>query len=1241
MQAELNLLYVLVAIRTVGADRHGLLATGVEGLGRTPAQLKQLLIERDCLSPEQASRVEADVDVLVQRYGGDPSAALEASVKLSDETLEPTVQTDLGVVRDLASHAAVRDSKRVKPTSADESTMPVTLSADQRSRPHVDLEGTTAGNWTGDSAEAGTADFEERTLSRYTLTRVHGKGGLGQVWLAVDRQLNRRVALKELRPDRGADEQSLRRFVKEAQITGQLEHPNIVPVYELSSSGKDGLFYTMRFLRGRTLREAIREYHSKRKGGGTGSLELRHLLQAFAGICNAIAYAASKGVVHRDLKPGNIMMGSFGEVVVLDWGLAKTVDEQEEDTGSPSISVTGDAAISKTLEGQVLGTPGYLSPEQADGDLKKIDARTDVYGLGAILFAILTGRAPHRLDVKGTSRGTHELLKRIADGPSPSARSVAPATPAALDAICAKAMAKRRGDRYRSAAELAEDVLRWISDEPVSAHQDPLSVRFARWTRRHRTWAQAVAASLLVVAGVSTAAAFLVNDARRNEQTARRNAEQAWADERQALAAAQQAREAEEAAKADATRRFHDAQETVHRSLTGVAKVLLYFPGVQPLRAELLEQAAMDLERFAAEDSEDLQLQLEAGRAIVRLGDVRGLLYQWDDAREQYERAENHFVQLRQRADDHLDLQKELAECRQQLAFSLDTLGRRQEAGVVYARVVAAFDELVTRSQGEIRFRVAHAAALVDLAQHLSHAGNVPQAIGTLETAEAAFQQLVDEQNRSVHRQGLAAAQRQHGQLLKRTGKTSAAVVKLQEAMAGFKTLQLAEPNQPNHLEELADCHIALANALLSTGREQESVALYSAAIADYKLLLEARPGVPQYRESLALIRRNRAQQLVRSGRSREAYEDAFESLLTFDELLAAGPSIPRYVAGEAACSLTFGQVLRDLDENELARVAIAKAIQNFGDLAQGMPEDIQYLVHQAISYTGLGRLLEKVGEPRAARNAYRNSIRLLEARVAQSDDDPHARDALAWSYARLADNLQQHGEAPTAGGYYEKCLAERDRLTDQPPHLFNLAWFLIHSRDENRRDPERAAEIVRRLIELVPQNANYHHLLGVAEFHAKKWDHTAASMEKAASLRGKQTASDTLYLAMARWHQGNKEDALAHFREAEQVMQEQQPGNIELIELRDVARQLLELGETGEPEGCSNEVERTNAVGLEGRIRIALYRSQSGVVGESCIGLARRGKDPNFPVSQRIACLLLSGARKAERRPPQISRPS
>ena len=250
--------------------------------------------------------------------------------------------------------------------------------------------------------------------SRYTLSRLYAEGGLGKVWLARDGDLNREVALKEIRPDQAQYPEMWRRFMKEAQITGQLEHPNIVPVYELAHRREDDQpFYTMRFVRGRTLGKAISEYHRKRSEGQVDPLAMPSLLQAFIGVCQAIAYAHSRGVVHRDLKPDNVVLGGFGEVIVLDWGLATVLDCLGQKDSIRVVDLTDEAHAEATRAGQQLGTPAYMAPEQAAGRLEQVDARTDVYGLGAILYEILTGHPPH------DGKNSLELFESIVNGETP------------------------------------------------------------------------------------------------------------------------------------------------------------------------------------------------------------------------------------------------------------------------------------------------------------------------------------------------------------------------------------------------------------------------------------------------------------------------------------------------------------------------------------------------------------------------------------------------------------------------------------------------------------------------------------------------------------------------------------------------------------------------------------------------------------------------------------------------------
>ncbi len=343
---------------------------------------------------------------------------------------------------------------------------------------------------------------------RYELIRKLGQGGLGRVWLARDVNLNRYVALKEISHASGGSSKTIERFKHEAEVTGRLDHPSIVPIYQLGEDIETGrVFYAMRFLGRSTLQDSIVEYHERREDGDEDPMLLRHLLTAFVNVCHAIGYAHSRKVIHRDLKPENVVIDSFGQVIVIDWGLAKVVDETSVESLMDSVSLgSGD----RTLEGQVLGTPLYMAPEQAAGRLDELDYRTDIYGLGAILFAIVTGYAPHERTQKNSAdsgHGPRGMISAIASGPTPSALDVHPEADPALNAICHKAMARRRYSRYEEATELAEDVQRWMAGEPVEAYQETFWRRVGRWKARHERLTQAlIGATMVVLVALTTLA---------------------------------------------------------------------------------------------------------------------------------------------------------------------------------------------------------------------------------------------------------------------------------------------------------------------------------------------------------------------------------------------------------------------------------------------------------------------------------------------------------------------------------------------------------------------------------------------------------------------------------------------------------------------------------------------------------------------------------------------------------------
>ncbi len=324
------------------------------------------------------------------------------------------------------------------------------------------------------------------TVPRYELGDRLGRGGMGEVHAAHDVRLRRTIALKSLRAA-APSEDVVARFLREAQVTGQLEHPNVVPVYDIGLDPFGGVFYTMKKVQGRSLAQFVKDG----KGGRVARLRI------FLQICEAVAYAHNRSVVHRDLKPANVMLGEFGEVLVLDWGLAKSVGEPAE---RPVHSGAGGESLSDlTRADVVMGTPSWMSPEQAS----KAPAHpaADQYALGAILYLLLTGRPPFKPGA--------EVLDQVREGRFARPRAVEPNIPRPLEAVVLRAMALEPAARYASVAALRDDILNFLEDRPVAALQYTLRDRAARWGGRH--WRSLLVASAIIAgfAAVSVAAVAL------------------------------------------------------------------------------------------------------------------------------------------------------------------------------------------------------------------------------------------------------------------------------------------------------------------------------------------------------------------------------------------------------------------------------------------------------------------------------------------------------------------------------------------------------------------------------------------------------------------------------------------------------------------------------------------------------------------------------------------------------------
>lgn len=354
---------------------------------------------------------------------------------------------------------------------------------------------------------------------RYEVEEEIARGGMGAVLRAGDRDLKREVAMKVMLDS--MDERARARFIEEAQVTAQLEHPNIVPVHELGVDEDGKLFFTMKLVHGRSLGEVLKAL----KAGDPETVRLYtlpKLVNVLVGVCNAMAFAHSKGVIHRDLKPANIMLGDYGEVQVMDWGLAKVLGTKDAGREGPAPrivrTVRNESGSDLTMEGSILGTPHYMAPEQAGGDVERVDIRSDVYSLGVILYEMLTLEKP----VEGQT--LKEILTKTARGEmaSPERRAPGREIPRELSAIAMKALALARRERYQNASDLRRDLELYQEGRAVSAKADTAWEMTVKLVRRNKgaSIASAVAAVMMVTLA---AAGYWLNLKERHEAERQRN----------------------------------------------------------------------------------------------------------------------------------------------------------------------------------------------------------------------------------------------------------------------------------------------------------------------------------------------------------------------------------------------------------------------------------------------------------------------------------------------------------------------------------------------------------------------------------------------------------------------------------------------------------------------------------------------------------------------------------------------
>jgi serine/threonine-protein kinase len=772
------------------------------------------------------------------------------------------------------------------------------------------------------SVGAATSDGQ-----RFRVLRPHARGGIGAVFVALDCELHREVALKQILQQHADEPASRQRFLMEAEITGGLEHPGIVPVYGLGTYADGRPYYAMRLIRGESLKEAIERFRADialKRALGRGSLELRKLLRRFLDVCNAVEYAHSRRVVHRDLKPANVVLGKHGETLVVDWGLAKSLGQAEPDAPGEERPLLPSSASgsAETLPGSALGTPAYMSPEQAAGDIDRLGPRSDVYSLGATLYYLLTGHPPF----EGEDIGA--VLRAVQHGAVRSPRMLEPTLDRPLEAICLTAMALRPEDRYASVRALADDLERWLADEPVSAWREPLARRAGRWARRNRSLMTAGAAAVLVaLAGL---VAVLAVQTRANGRLREANVELGMANARVTRANAEL-----QAAGERERQRFDLAVEAIRRYHSDVSEeFLLKQDQYKNLRDRLLHDAVEFYRRLEGllSSQTDARSRQALARAYEEVGELTGTIGLFSEALEAHRQA--------------LEVRRTMADgARSDPATGADVARSLTAVGIILGQLERNDEALGS-------FKEARSV------------------LGTLVASGPARDAISGD---------LARAWYWTGMVHYRAGRAAEAMSAYEAALAIGAGLAGAQADRVDNQRLLSWCHNDIGIVLFNEGKLTEALTALEAARRVKQRIADKHPGVAEYRRDLATSQHNIGCVLRESGRLAEALAAHEATLAIQRELAATYPAIARIRSDLANGMNEAGDVLRLMGRPVQAQAMYEQALAILEALYQADPSVGECQTWLVQGLKGLGATHFAAGRAAAAVATWRRAIAVGE----------------------------------------------------------------------------------------------------------------------------------------------------------------------------------------------------------------------------------------------------------------------
>lgn len=828
----------------------------------------------------------------------------------------------------------------------------------------------------GARASMGPSPLLEDGAPRYVLGEEIARGGMGRILAAEDRLLGRRVALKRIR--RTGDDLE-KRFLREQRITARLQHPAIIPIYDAGVLDDGEPFFVMRLVKGESLDRSVAK--------ATSMDDRLRLLSAVIGVVDAVAYAHGENVVHRDLKPQNILVGPFGEVVVLDWGLARELDRaplladpKELDKTEAAVD-TGDDPDA-TRAGEVLGTLGYMAPEQSDG--RAADTRSDVYGLGAVLYQLLTGDPPHA--TRSVSSG--EASKREAPRPL---RERAPTAPLDLVAIVERAMAPDPADRYASARELAEDLKRWQAGRLVQAHRYTPADLFRRFLRRYRAPLLVAATALLILVTTGGLALGRIVTERTRAVTERARAE----------AALQRAEEQRVAAETLVSFILGDLRSRLERvgrldALAGVAKAVTAYQDGSPKA----EDAATWLRR-----SEVAGL---AGDVAFANGDLAAA----DESYAQSAAAAGEADKMASAPEARCRAALRVGHVRKRRG-ELDAATERYEQSIELART------LTGPVQSELSVR-----GWLALAEMAKIRGDLPAARKILGDARATATAVAKDA-------GGPAADQSHllftlhsdlAQTLYLTGETRAARDEAASAVALALARRDARPDDANARYDHATALALLGLAEQTTGDLVTPEARYREALAAHRLLAARDPSNAHWQRAIGVDADRMGGLMTLRGDKRAALPWFRESTEVSVRVSEIAPANQEWKHDIFISRLALGTLLRELGELDEARTELTSALTIQEELMKTSPDAGRAEYEVAMVLFELGAVELKAGKPEAGRGALERSIEAYK-RLLRSVDTPAARQNLAGGLLLLAANEKG---AP-ALGHLEEAVATLD----------------------------------------------------------------------------------------------------------------------------------------------------------------------------------------------------------------------